>query len=105
MERERRGNAKRSLLLQNHLGALVHDICTSVTILSFSRIEASAKAAAAEREQELQKQELALTQKQMERSFQVNIQELKAKMETDRKNLLEEQKKMMDSKLKVMAAA
>ncbi|KAJ6663890.1 hypothetical protein lerEdw1_009971 [Lerista edwardsae] len=65
--------------------------------------EANARAAAAEREQELQKQQLALSQKQMEdqeRSFQVNIQELKTKMEHDRKNLLEEQNKMVESKLK-----
>ncbi|XP_072836203.2 guanylate-binding protein 2 [Pogona vitticeps] len=64
--------------------------------------EAKAKAEAAERERELQKQQMAEQQQKMEdlkRSYEMNRQELEEKMKRERELLLEEQQKMIESKL------
>ncbi|XP_061452437.1 guanylate-binding protein 1-like [Rhineura floridana] len=69
--------------------------------------EAKAKHEAAERDREIQKQKQAELEQKLEdqnRSYEMNLQQLKEKMEKEREGLLEEQQKMMDSKLKEQEA-
>ncbi|XP_044290833.1 guanylate-binding protein 1-like isoform X2 [Varanus komodoensis] len=69
--------------------------------------EAKAQAKAAELQLELQKQQEAVLQEKLldeQRSHNMHIKELQEKMESERKTLLEEQQKMMDSKLREQEA-
>ncbi|XP_061452444.1 guanylate-binding protein 1-like [Rhineura floridana] len=64
--------------------------------------EAKAKAEALQREQEIQKQKRVELEQKVEdqrRSYEMNLQQLKEKIEREREDLLAEQQKMMDSKL------
>ncbi|XP_067317275.1 guanylate-binding protein 1-like [Anolis sagrei] len=64
--------------------------------------EARAQAEATQREQEVQRQRQAELEQKMrdqQRSYEENVQQLKAKIEQNREQLLEEQKMMMENKL------